>query len=210
MTLHPNQQLKFPCQQRPYRNYGFLLKTQSPTETCYRAGHYERSDNSSGWYYLRSRLSFPDQLTTAADGPQPTNTQAPESDDIDAGPVEATSDLRHDSSSESARPPAETCTSQPVPDPTIDAEQPQPGEIGKSSSKPLDSGRNLRQTVSVPQLTEDASPPSAPMPLKVNVSQALGVIVPCLYEQVSAYKSLHGDTITAYDYGNVVVISSVG
>ncbi|KAG5811535.1 hypothetical protein H9Q74_004648 [Fusarium xylarioides] len=63
--------------------------------------------------------------------------RAPESDDIDTGPVEATSGFRYDSSSESAQPPAETSTSQPVPDPTTDAEQPQPGEIGDSSDKPL-------------------------------------------------------------------------
>ncbi|KAF5666993.1 hypothetical protein FDENT_12192 [Fusarium denticulatum] len=77
-----------------------------------------------------------------ADGPQPANTQMPESDDTDAGPVEVTSDLRYDSSSESARPHVEISTSQPVPGPTINAEQPQPGEIGDGSDKPLDSSGN--------------------------------------------------------------------
>ncbi|KAF5531348.1 hypothetical protein FNAPI_13289 [Fusarium napiforme] len=67
---------------------------------------------------------LPPTTGPAADGPQTTKAQAPESDDIDAGPVEATSDLRYDSSSESARPHVETSTSQPVPGPTIDAEQP--------------------------------------------------------------------------------------
>lgn len=75
---------------------------------------------------------------------QTTNLQAPESDNIDAGPFEATSDLRYDSSSESAWPYVDTYTSQPVSGPTIDAEQPQPGEIGDGSNKPLDSSGKLR------------------------------------------------------------------
>ncbi|KAF5966306.1 hypothetical protein FBULB1_11717 [Fusarium bulbicola] len=74
-----------------------------------------------------------------AEGSQPVNMQAPESDDIDAGPVEATSDLRYDTSSESARPPVETTAFEPVTDPRTDAEQPQPGEIKNRSGKPLDS-----------------------------------------------------------------------
>ncbi|KAF5688022.1 hypothetical protein FCIRC_2093 [Fusarium circinatum] len=91
---------------------------------------------------------------------QPVNTQAPESDDIDAGPVEATSDLRYDTSSESARPPVKTTASQPVTDPRTDAEQPQPGEIKNRSGKPLDSRENQGHTVSVSQLPDNASPPS--------------------------------------------------
>lgn len=96
------------------------------------------------------------------------------SDDIDAGPVEATSGLRYDSISESARPPVETTTPKPVPDATTDAEQHQPGEIRDSSGKPFHRGGVSRQAVNVPQSTDNFSPPFAPLPLMMNVSQALG------------------------------------
>ncbi|SCN71839.1 uncharacterized protein FFMR_03972 [Fusarium fujikuroi] len=109
-----------------------------------------------------------------ADGPQPTKTQAPVSDDIDAGPVEATSGFRYDSSSESARPTVETTTSQPVPDATTDAEQPQPDEMRDNSGKLFHCGGVSRQAVNVPQSTDNFSPPFAPLPLRMNVSQALG------------------------------------
>ncbi|SCO02727.1 uncharacterized protein FFB20_11684 [Fusarium fujikuroi] len=109
-----------------------------------------------------------------ADGPQPTKTQAPVSDDIDASPVEATSGFRYDSSSESARPTVETTTSQPVPDATTDAEQPQPDEMRDNSGKLFHCGGVSRQAVNVPQSTDNFSPPFAPLPLRMNVSQALG------------------------------------
>ncbi|KLO85624.1 uncharacterized protein LW93_14239 [Fusarium fujikuroi] len=109
-----------------------------------------------------------------ADGPQPTKTQAPVSDDIDAGPVEATSGFRYDSSSESARPTVETTTFQPVPDATTDAEQPQPDEMRDNSGKLFHCGGVSRQAVNVPQSTDNFSPPFAPLPLRMNVSQALG------------------------------------
>ncbi|KAF5627424.1 hypothetical protein F52700_8349 [Fusarium sp. NRRL 52700] len=90
-----------------------------------------------------------------------------------------------------------------APNPATDAEQSQPGEILNSSGKPLGSHGNVGQTLSIiPFLTSTVE--------AERFTGAQDFIVPCVYQQDSSYKSLRGDTITAHDYGNAGVFSTVG